>query len=126
MREDKEFEKWLKSMNDKDEGTKLLELCSQGEWDHYLPDYRDIEKIQQEAYEAGQRSERNKHRWILVTERLPTEKDGKKYTEHGDSMVDVVVCDCNAEIYTCSYNLRKNDWECGYDGHVKWQPLPEE
>jgi hypothetical protein len=32
-----------------------------------------------QAFEAGQQSERDKHRWIPVTERLPTEKDGRKF-----------------------------------------------
>jgi len=38
----------------------------------------DLDRFRQESYGAGQQSERDKHRWIPVTERYPNEHDGKQ------------------------------------------------
>lgn len=84
-----------------------------------------LKAIEQQRFTDGREAEAEKHRWIPTTERLPTEKDGKSYPEHGDKMIDVLVYDTDKDMYVCPYNLRKNNWECEYNDHILWQPLPE-
>lgn len=77
MPENKEFEKWFRdNYRCFDEDSVL---CA-------------FEKDLQDAFEAGQQSERNKHRWIPVTERLPDENED----------VFIKYKDCNGEIKTCA------------------------
>ena len=66
MPENKEFEKWFRD---------IYRCCDE---DSVLCAF---EKDSQDAFEAGQQSERDKRRWISVTERLPTEKDKRENTE---------------------------------------------
>ena len=81
-----------------------------------------FEKDSQDAFEAGQQSERNKHRWIPVTERLPTEKDGDYDNEHNCVIVNVKFSDNSVSSAFC--DLSEKYFEC-LRKPVSWQPLPE-
>ena len=125
MHKSKEFEEW----KSKKGSQRII---------NYM-EYPKPEENAQAIYEAGQQSERDKHRWIPVTERLPDEYE----------VVFIKYKGCNDEIKTCAgyyAHYAPSEDEIGYgenmyipyfdddDDHysmlsyyeiISWQPLPE-
>lgn len=93
-----------------------------------------IYKMYKEAFEAGQNDGKD---WIPVTERLPTEKDGKidKIDEWnfgfgdiddgyvGDPILQILTSD-GETVHENIYDLDKKEFTAEYNV-IKWQPLPE-
>lgn len=121
MQENKEFEKWYEKEYGSDEDEMSL----------------GHERISREAFQAEQQSERDKNRWIPVTERLPTEKDGvvSKVGEWdfgfgnidddyvGDKIISVLTSDGKTS-HENIYDFDKKEFTANYNV-IKWQPLPE-
>lgn len=125
MQENKEFEEYSKSYSSK---TQSLYDTIGAVSKFLIP---DLDRFRQESYEAGQQSERDKHRWIPVTERLPTEKDGQKCSvyvgkkeELHKNCVSVLTSDCIRVSQEC-FDLDKKEFCINNDAIAKWQPLPE-
>lgn len=87
-----------------------------------------------EAYKVALQLERNKHRWIPVTERVPIKEDGVEFGEGKTYNVEVIgVIDNyrNKSVGIVKYFINKAKF--GYydtDGFteisvIKWQPLPK-
>lgn len=83
-----------------------------------------------EAYKAGQQSERDKYRWIPVTERLPTENDGKPEYEGDERYTRIIVH--ITEYYGKKWDrvmeirfFEGTDFSQFCYKFDKWQPLPE-
>ena len=115
MPENKEFEKWFRD---------IYRCCDE---DSVLCAF---EKDSQDAFEAGQQSERNKHRWIPVTERLPTENDGKPEYEGDERYTRIIVH--ITEYYGKKWDrvmeirfFEGTDFSQFCYKFDKWQPLPE-
>jgi hypothetical protein len=100
------------------------------EFDKWYNDYslcRDDEHItrwsMEKAFEAGAQSERDKHRWIPVTERLPEDgilvlakfHQNEEYKEHYE-----IVQQFNKNWYNMIMEHPFSESE-----PIAWQPLPE-
>ncbi|VVB60745.1 Uncharacterised protein [uncultured archaeon] len=83
MQENKEFEEWKENHVILGTNEVISKIDDK-------PMLRDIDVLQV-GYEAGQQSERDKHRWIPVTERLPTENDGKPEYEGDERYTRIIV-----------------------------------
>ena len=98
-----------------------------GQLDKVLFPSQDVKN----AYEAGAQSERNKHRLIPVTERLPDENDGEvhKNCGWGDRYCDFVKLLVSKEgekyLSTELFNLTDGKFEECDNKIIAWQPLPE-
>ena len=134
MQENKEFE------------DKMLFEKWYGDFQKQQGERRITVKDMFEAYKAALQSERDKRRWISVTERLPTEKDKRENTELfgvDEEKDGCVYVPCYVKIFDGNNRIFYNDVlnfcttnHCFYDylGYdigqygckaVSWQPLPE-
>lgn len=119
MPENKEFEEYSKSYSSK---TQSLYDTIGAVSKFLIP---DLDRFRQESYEAGQQSEREKHRWIPVTERLPTKHDGETELYEAHNTVEVLIkryIDGKYYYTVCLFFLDTNTFPL--DCVVSWQPLP--
>lgn len=124
MQENKEFEEYSKSYSSK---TQSLYDTIGAVSKFLIP---DLDRFRQESYEAGQQSEREKHRWIPVTERLPTKHDGKPEYEGDERYTRIIVH--ITEYYGKKWDrvmeirfFEGTDFSQFCYKFDKWQPLPE-
>jgi hypothetical protein len=111
-----------------------METLFEDWYENYCPGEDDRPITQQDiknAFEAGMNAEKTKHRWIPVTERLPTEEDDTEYIPNLET-VNVFVSDGKHRDIGC-FDLKEKCFidPCDYlvdvelQNIVAWQPLPE-
>jgi hypothetical protein len=90
-----------------------------------------LNQFEAKLYAVGQQSERDKHRWIPVTERLPTEKDIRENSSN-KTRIKVLCKDNNMKaefmgLYNFACHSSVIRPESDEDNYVAthWQTLPE-
>jgi len=85
-----------------------------------------LNEVKRQLFEAGQKAERDKRRWIPVAERLPTEKDGDVFCVANKDWVGVITYGCRKVVTQEFFCLDSKKWSDNVDDlPVAWQPFPE-
>lgn len=125
----KDFDKW-EADNDNmlilEEAEMMFAAREDGDAAHYRY-HKLLDKARKRAYEAGQRVKSTLPYWIPVTERIPTEKDGKIGLFAGHDAVNVFVkkyVNKKCCYGFCPFFLDTKEFLL--KDIISWQPIPEE
>jgi len=121
------FDKWMKDIDNCPVFEKIYNTYIRDTFSDCTNNilYRLFHFVRMESFRAGQKSERDKHRWIPITERNPTKDDGHFCKcNDGTEYVEVIVKDIHNDVYADGYCLNKQSWVPN-NLYIDWQPLPE-